>query len=289
MPSAPIIEVAAHAGVCYGVERALSMAHEAAASAPAPVQTLGPLIHNPLVVRELGEAGVGLADTLDEAPAGSVIIRAHGVVPAVIDEARRRGLTVIDATCPYVKRVHKAAERLVDQGYQLIVVGESGHPEVEGIMGHADGRAHVVSTPDDLAALELERRVGVVVQTTQTQAALAAVVSALLTRVDEVHIVNTICSATQERQASAAALAGRADVMVVVGGKNSGNTRRLAEICSARCAATHHIEDASELDAAWFAGAVLIGVTAGASTPAAHIERAVARIRELTGGADDVR
>ena len=280
------IEIAAHAGVCYGVERALSMAADAATSAPAPVHTLGPLIHNPLVVKELEAQGVGLAETLDDASSGSIIIRAHGVVPAVIEQARARDLTVLDATCPYVKRVHAAAEKLVREGYQLIVVGESGHPEVEGIMGHADGAARVVSCADDLAGLEISSRVGVVVQTTQTQATLAGVVSALLTRASEVRVINTICSATQERQQAASELASRADVMIVVGGKNSGNTRRLAQICTERCERTHHVEDACEIDPAWFTGAGLIGITAGASTPSSHIERAVKAIMETTGAVD---
>ncbi|MDN0068180.1 4-hydroxy-3-methylbut-2-enyl diphosphate reductase [Collinsella ihumii] len=280
------IEIAAHAGVCYGVERALSMAADAATSAPAPVHTLGPLIHNPLVVKELEAQGVGLAETLDDASSGSIIIRAHGVVPAVIEQARARDLTVLDATCPYVKRVHAAAEKLVREGYQLIVVGESGHPEVEGIMGHADGAARVVSCADDLADLEISSRVGVVVQTTQTQATLADVVSALLTRASEVRVINTICSATQERQQAASELASRADVMIVVGGKNSGNTRRLAQICTERCERTHHVEDACEIDPAWFTDTGLIGITAGASTPSSHIERAVKAIMETTGAVD---
>lgn len=280
------IEIAAHAGVCYGVERALSMAADAATSAPAPVHTLGPLIHNPLVVKELEAQGVGLAETLGDAASGSIIIRAHGVVPAVIEQARARDLTVLDATCPYVKRVHAAAEKLVREGYQLIVVGESGHPEVEGIMGHADGAARVVSCADDLDDLEISNRVGVVVQTTQTQATLAGVVSSLLTRASEVRVINTICSATQERQQAASELASRADVMIVVGGKNSGNTRRLAQICAERCERTHHVEDACEIDPAWFTGAGLIGITAGASTPSSHIERAVKAIMETTGAVD---
>lgn len=280
------IEIAAHAGVCYGVERALSMAADAATSAPAPVHTLGPLIHNPLVVKELEAQGVGLAETLDDAASGSIIIRAHGVVPAVIEQARARDLTVLDATCPYVKRVHAAAEKLVREGYQLIVVGESGHPEVEGIMGHADGAARVVSCAEDLVGLEISQRVGVVVQTTQTQATLADVVSALLTRASEVRVINTICSATQERQQAASELASCADVMIVVGGKNSGNTRRLAQICAERCERTHHVEDACEIDPAWFTGAGLIGITAGASTPSSHIERAVKAIMETTGAVD---
>lgn len=275
------IEVAQHAGVCYGVERALGLAADAAREAQGPVHTLGPLIHNPLVVSELEQAGVTVVDEVGHLDAGTVIIRAHGVVPQVIDRAIAGGLTVLDATCPYVKKVHMAAEKLVREGYQLIVVGESGHPEVEGIMGHADDRARVVSTPSDLDAIELSRKVGVVVQTTQTAESLASIVSVLLARVSELRVINTICAATQERQDSAAKLASRADVMVVIGGKNSGNTRRLAQICGERCSRTHHIESALEIEGSWFDDAELIGVTAGASTPASHIDSAYRVIQDL--------
>lgn len=275
------IEVARYAGVCYGVERALGMAEKAADEARKPVNTLGPLIHNPLVVNDLERIGVGTASSVSEVEGGTLIIRAHGVVPSVVEDARTRGLDVLDATCPYVKKVHNAAERLVREGYQLIVVGESGHPEVEGIMGHAGDDAHVVSVPGDLDAIDLSRKVGVVVQTTQTPGALADVVAELSKRTMDLRVINTICSATQERQDSAAELARRADAMIVVGGKNSGNTRRLAEICTAACPKTHHIEDASEIEAAWFDGVSHIGVTAGASTPASHIERALVRMRSL--------
>lgn len=275
------IEVARYAGVCYGVERALGMAETAADEARKPVNTLGPLIHNPLVVNDLESIGVVTASSVSEVEEGTLIIRAHGVVPSVVEDARTRGLDVLDATCPYVKKVHNAAERLVREGYQLIVVGESGHPEVEGIMGHAGDDAHVVSVPGDLDAIDLSRKVGVVVQTTQTPGALADVVAELSKRTMDLRVINTICSATQERQDSAAELARRVDAMIVVGGKNSGNTRRLAEICTAACPKTHHIEDASEIEAAWFDGASHIGVTAGASTPASHIERALVRMRSL--------
>ena len=167
--TAPTIEIAAHAGTCYGVQRALDMALAAAPQAGecTQVHTLGPLIHNPIVVRELAEAGVGLADTLDDAATGTVIIRAHGVVPQVIDAARTRGLNVVDATCPYVKKVHMAAERLVREGYRVVVVGEPGHPEVEGILGHAGNDAQVVSCAADADALSLKGKVGLVVQTTR--------------------------------------------------------------------------------------------------------------------------
>lgn len=275
------IEVASHAGVCYGVERALKLAAHAAESARGSVTTLGPLIHNPIVVRDLESAGVKGAQTVDEVESGTLIIRAHGVVPQVIDQARAKGLEVLDATCPYVKKVHMAAEKLVREGYQLIVVGESGHPEVEGILGHAGDAAHVVSTPRDLDGVDLARKVGVVVQTTQTPANLAAIVSALALRTMDLRVVNTICSATQERQDSAAELASRADVMIIIGGKNSGNTRRLAEICMDRCPRTHHIEDSSEIQRTWFEGVALVGITAGASTPGAHIDAALACINRL--------
>ena len=210
-----------------------------------------------------------------------MIIRAHGVVPQVVDTARERGLDVVDATCPYVKKVHVAAERLVREGYRVIVVGEPGHPEVEGILGHAGDNAQVVSCAADADALPLKGKVGLVVQTTQTAQNLAEVVASITPRVQELRVINTICAATSERQQAAASLANRCDCMVVVGGKNSGNTRRLAQICADACESTYHIEEASELQAAWFTDAHHIGITAGASTPQEHIERAVTRIKEL--------
>ena len=275
------IVVAEHAGACYGVERALKLARHACEATDTPVHTLGPLIHNPLVVRDLETAGVELAETLDDARDGTLIIRTHGVVPEVIGEARSRGLEVLDATCPYVKKVHESAAKLVAEGYQLLVIGEAGHPEVEGILGHAGQSAQVVSEPEELDSIELAGKVGVVVQTTQTAARLAEVTAALVGRVRELRIVNTICKATGERQRAAAELAAASDCMVVVGGKNSGNTRRLAEICSSICDRTHHIESEKELEAAWFTDARTIGITAGASTPQAHIDRVRTCIEEL--------
>lgn len=281
------ILVAEHAGVCYGVERALNKAYEAAGQATAPVNTLGPLIHNPRVVRELEDAGVGLAVSLSDCKGGTVVVRAHGVVPQTIEDARDRGLEVVDATCPYVKKVHHAASRLSAEGYQVLVVGESGHPEVEGIMGHAGHGARVVSDVEDIDGLELGDRVGVVVQTTQTDERLAQVSAALVARCREVRVVNTICKATHERQQSAAALACSVDAMIVIGGKNSGNTRRLYQICAESCARTYHIESSDELDPAWFDACSRVGVTAGASTPAAHINQVIELLRELGGTCDE--
>lgn len=276
------VVVARHAGVCYGVERALKLAGEAAA-AGGNVATLGPLIHNPQAVAALQAKGVGVASTLDDAPDGTLVIRSHGVDPAVITAAEARGLNVIDATCPFVSAAHTCAADLAASGYAVVIVGESDHPEVEGILAHAGGEALIVQHASDLPARLPGRRIGVVVQTTQPPAVLQEVVDALLPRVSELRICNTICSATAKRQASAAELAEDVDVIVVVGGHNSGNTTRLAEICLARNPRTHHVETAEELESGWFAHAEVVGVTAGASTPDEQIRGVIDAIEALAG------
>lgn len=275
------VVVAKHAGVCYGVERALKLAGQAAEGG-GTVRTLGPLIHNPQAVAALEDAGVRVASSLDDVAEGTLVIRSHGVDPAVITAAEERGLDVVDATCPFVRAAHRCAGELRDAGYAVVIVGEADHPEVEGILAHAGGEAHIVQRAADLPA-RIKRRVGVVVQTTQPPAVLAEVVAALLPRVNELRVCNTICSATEQRQASAAELADEVDVIIVVGGHNSGNTTRLAEICAARNPRTHHVETAEELDERWFDGASVVGVTAGASTPDEQIRGVIDTVESLTG------
>jgi 4-hydroxy-3-methylbut-2-en-1-yl diphosphate reductase len=274
------VEVARHAGVCYGVERALKLASEAA-NRGVTVHTLGPLIHNPQAVAQLREQGVEVAVRLDEATQGILVIRSHGVDPAIIAEAHERGLDVVDATCPFVSAAHTCARELAEGGYSVVIVGEAEHPEVEGIMAHAGGTAIVVEDAADLPKRLPSRKIGVVVQTTQSMARLTDIVQALLPRVSELRVCNTICSATAKRQLAAEELARIVDVMVVVGGKNSGNTTRLAEICLAANPRTHHVETAEELDPAWFEGAGSVGVTAGASTPDAQVKGVVEAIRAI--------
>ena len=274
------VQVARYAGVCYGVERALEMA-ERAAQSTADVHTLGPLIHNPQAVEELRAKGVEVASGLDEVKSGTVIIRSHGVGPQIIVEASRRGLDVVDATCPHVSKAHDAAARLRADGYSIVIVGEAEHPEVEGIMAHAGGEAIVVQTAAELPERLPSRRVGVVVQTTQSLSRLREVVDALLPRVSDLRIANTICSATGKRQQAARELAESVDAIVVVGGRNSGNTARLVEICQEANPRVHHVETAAELDPAWFEDADLVGVTAGASTPEAQIRGVVEAIESL--------
>lgn len=279
----PEVRVAAQAGACYGVERALRMVGQAL-DAGGDVHTLGPLIHNPGVVASLEARGAHVAEGVEGLPVGgTVVIRSHGVAPQVIDRARELGLTVVDATCPHVKKAHDAAEELAHQGYRVVIVGEAGHPEVEGICAHAGADAVVAADVSELEGLALGPKVGVVVQTTQAPALLASFAAALAPRARDLRVRNTICAATTKRQAAAADLAAQADVMVVVGGRNSGNTTRLAQVCRAACPSTHHVEGPDEMDDAWFAGAGLVGVTAGASTPSEQIEAVCSRLLELPG------
>lgn len=275
------VRIAKSAGTCYGVERALRLAQEATSSG-VPVHTLGPLIHNPQAVSALKRSGVEVAETLDEAAEGILVIRSHGVQPATITEARRRGLEVVDATCPHVSKAHEAAALLAREGYSIVIVGEAEHPEVEGILAHAGGSAHVVSEACELPARLPSARVGVVVQTTQSLRRLDEIVGALLPRTNELRVFNTICSATSKRQQAAEELAESVDVMVVVGGHNSGNTTRLAEICGSVNPRVHHVETPEELDPAWFEGALVVGVTAGASTPDAQMQDVARAIEAMS-------
>lgn len=265
------IQIASEAGACYGVERALRMVEDAAKTSPVPVHTLGPLIHNPRVVADLALKGVTVVDSPEESAGDTLLLRTHGVTPNEERRARKLCHDVLDATCPFVKKVHLAASRLYREGYQVVVVGEAGHPEVEATLPHAPG-AVVVGDASEAADLPVCKKIGVVVQTTQSRSNLEHVVSALLGRAEEVRVVNTICDATSGHQGACAELAARADVMIVIGGRISANTKRLTEIAAEFCPRTYHIEGADELDPSWLDGAGLIGITAGASTPASQID-----------------
>ena len=265
------IQIASEAGACYGVERALRMVEDAAKTSPVPVHTLGPLIHNPRVVADLALKGVTVVDSPEKSAGDTLLLRTHGVTPNEERRARKLCHDVLDATCPFVKKVHLAASRLYREGYQVVVVGEAGHPEVEATLPHAPG-AVVVGDASEVADLPACKKIGVVVQTTQSRSNLERVVSALLGRAEEVRVVNTICDATSGHQGACAELAARADVMIVIGGRISANTKRLTEIAAELCPRTYHIEGADELDSSWLDGAGLIGITAGASTPASQID-----------------
>lgn len=260
------IILADKAGFCFGVKRAINTAFEAAGGGK--VYCLGPLIHNPQEVDRLRRAGVETVEDFSGLrPGDSLIIRSHGVPPAVLAGARNHGLRIIDLTCPFVAKAQRHAETLRDEGYQVIVVGEKKHPEVQSIVGHAGENSIVIENRDELTGVRLHHRVGVVAQTTQSYGNFSEVVLKLLHVSKELKVYNTICNSTAERQGAARVLADQVDLMIVVGGRNSANTTRLATICRQEGKPTHHIEVSSEIQPEWIADAEKIGVTAGASTP----------------------
>ncbi len=229
--------------------------------------SLGPLIHNSQVVKWLEEKGVRAVKSLDEVPEGKIIIRSHGIAPNVRKEALDKGLKVVDATCPLVKRVQDKAQSLVQSNYQVLVVGERNHPEVTGILGYAPG-AVVIEKEEDLDTLPRKDRIGVVAQTTQSPENYRRILRRLFkSGFQEIKIFNTICSATVASQKDALKTAREADVMFVLGGHHSANTRRLTELCHSAGTETHHLASMDELDEKWLENKTAVGVAAGASTP----------------------
>lgn len=282
------IKVAKQVGYCYGVERALDLAFKAARSYPKPIFTLGPIIHNPQVVESLREQGIYAASSLEEIGKGTVIIRSHGIDPKVISKARGKGLEVLDATCPFVKKAQQMAASLAKEGYYVIIVGERDHPEVLSILAHVGKKALVAERIKDLSSLSKEvRKIGVVVQTTQSVERLEEIVSQLLRRATELKVYNTICHATTRRQKEAEALTERVDIMLVVGGKNSANTTRLAQICRETGTPTYHIETASEIDPHWFEDNPVVGVTTGASTSQWILKEVIDSLKKMAAEKGD--
>ncbi|RMH80763.1 MAG: 4-hydroxy-3-methylbut-2-enyl diphosphate reductase [Acidobacteria bacterium] len=281
------IVVAEHAGFCFGVKRAINLAEEAARERKQKtIYSLGPLIHNPQEVNRLRQKGVNPVESEDGLESGGVvIIRSHGISPKRERELLSKGVSIVDATCPFVKAVHEAVIKLSQEGYFIVLVGEKNHPEVIGTLGYleeAGGKGVVVENRDDLKAVLHRDRVGIVAQTTQNEQFFKEVVGEVALWAREVKIINTICNATSERQEDVYKIAPEVDLMVVIGGRNSGNTKRLYEIAKSLNPRSYHVETAEELKAEWFEGVKRVGLTAGASTPNWIIEQVIGRIRELT-------
>ena len=273
--------VAKGAGFCFGVKRALKIAFEAARKGEGTVATLGPIIHNPQVVASLEEEGLRVVKSLDEVDGGTLVVRSHGLPRRVLDEAAARGMAIVDATCPFVKQAQDRAVQLEREGHTVVVVGEEDHPEVLSITGSLEKPAVVVNGTTSLADLPEATSYGVVCQTTQPQEHLSAVVTELLPKTRELKVFNTICEATFERQESALKQAQLVDVMIVVGGRNSANTRRLWELCREAGCDAYHIETADELEPQWFEGKEEVGITGGASTPQWIVDEVVAAVERI--------
>ncbi len=279
-----IIKRAKTQGFCFGVAITVKKAEEAVERLGAEVTTLGHVVHNPQMVASLEAKGLKNAATVEEVRTGTMFVRAHGLPVEVLDKAKERGLTIIDATCPMVTKIHVQAEKLRDEGYKIVVVGDPEHPEVKGTLSHVPG-AWCITKPDDVAGLPRASRVGVVVQSTWNGPGFTDIVKRLSEKYYEVRAVNTICTDTKNRQSEVEGLAHEVEVMVVVGGKTSANTKHLAELAAMNGARAYHIEGPDELEAAWFAGVATAGLMSGASTPGWLVDRVADRMDALAGDA----
>ena len=276
--------LAESAGFCFGVKRAVEMVYEQAGSGR-PVYTYGPIIHNEEVVRDLEERGVRVAERIEEfadLPKGTVVIRAHGVERGVSEALERLGFSVVDATCPFVKKIHRLVESKSREGNQIVIVGDGTHPEVRGIRSWSVAEAtYVISDAEDARdfAADPARKVCVVAQTTFNYNKFQELVEIIRKKVYDILVLNTICNATEERQAEAAQIAGQVDAMIVIGGRNSSNTQKLFEICHNKCNNTYYIQTIKDLKLADFRYVDNVGITAGASTPNNIIEEVQKNVR----------
>jgi 4-hydroxy-3-methylbut-2-enyl diphosphate reductase len=279
-----IIELATKSGFCFGVKRAIEMAEKTLALG-GQVYSLGPVIHNPQEISRLERLGMRSIQDISQAQGGMLIVRSHGLNPETTDAARARGLELVDATCPLVKRAQSLAQKLHEEGYNVVIVGDAQHPEVEAILGYAPG-ATVIGGPEGVSSVVRFTRLGVVSQTTQSPKWYHEITGqiAQLFEGHELRIFHTICNATVDRQTAAMELAQRVDVMFVLGGRNSSNTRQLAQLCSNTGVMTYHLEAAEELTSEMLKGRNRIGVTAGASTPGWVIQEFVDRVKTLDAG-----
>ncbi len=277
------ILLAAPRSFCAGVERAIDVVERAIARYGTPVYVRRQIVHNTHVVRDLESKGAVFVEELDDVPEGSVVVlAAHGVAPDVRDDAQRRALLTIDATCPLVAKVHREARRYADAGYAIVLVGHADHEEIIGTVGEAPADIDIVERVADVIDLRIpaDRPVAYLTQTTLATDETAQVVDALRQRFPSLEgpKADDICYATQNRQDAVRLLAPECDVILVVGSRNSSNSNRLVEVAERAGCAAHLVEDETEIDPAWIEGATTIGVTAGASAPEAIVERVVSAI-----------
>jgi (E)-4-hydroxy-3-methyl-but-2-enyl pyrophosphate reductase len=272
--------VAEKCGFCPGVRHAIHTAEKVLAQAPPrePVYCLGPIIHNEDVVERLAGAGLRTVASVDEIDSGTVLIRSHGVAPRELERLRRKGLQIVDATCVLVKRVQQIAQQLEQEGYEVVIIGEENHPEVQGVMGCVKNVV-VVAEEKDLHRLPSDGRWGIVCQTTQSPENFGRMLGAIgQAGFRELKVINTLCKEAVKRQESAIALCRKVDIMFVLGGLHSANTRRLAELCRDHNRQTFHLQNWDELDKGILSGKNIAGVTAGASTPSWVIDEFVKRL-----------
>lgn len=265
------VTVAKSAGFCFGVKRAVELVYEEAEKKQ-KVYTLGPIIHNEQVVEDLKKKGVSVLQSIEELADGedaTVIIRSHGVTKQVFEALQDKKVRIVDATCPFVKKIHKIVKEKLEEGCEIIVVGNAAHPEVEGICGWCDNRCQVVETTEEAkkCIVNPEKKICIVSQTTFNYKKFEDIVAIFSKKSYDIIVMNTICNATEERQTEAGTIARKSDAMIVIGGKHSSNTQKLYEICKAECLNTYFIQTLDDLDLKLFQSFRSVGITAGASTP----------------------
>ena len=271
------VTVAKTAGFCFGVKRAVEKVYEQIGKTEKPIYTYGPIIHNEQVVGDLQEKGVEVIDTLEELKTirdAVVVIRSHGVGKDVYDILKENGVEIVDATCPYVKKIHRIVEKQTAEGRRVLIVGSEDHPEVQGIKGWGDERTKVIENMDDFRRLELpeDEKLCIVSQTTFNYKKFQDIVEKISKTRYDITVLNTICNATQERQVEAMRIASQVDVMLVIGGKHSSNTQKLYDICRKECKNTYYIQTLGDFNPECISSVRSVGITAGASTPNNIIE-----------------
>ena len=277
------VTLAKSAGFCFGVKRAVEMVYKEAETGK-KVYTLGPIIHNEQVVQDLEQKGVRVIDTpeeLSKAEDATVIIRSHGISADVYHQLEDKKVRIVDATCPFVSKIHRIVEKKYQEGSCIVIVGNANHPEVEGINGWCNGAATVIGSVSEAENYSQEpaRKLCVVAQTTFNYKKFKDIVDIFSKKSYDIDVMNTICNATEERQTEAAAIAGDSDAMIVIGGKHSSNTQKLYEICKYVCPDTHFIKTLDDLDLKQFQSFRSVGITAGASTPNTIIKEVQSYVR----------
>lgn len=279
------VKLAKTAGFCFGVKRAVDTVYKEAEKNNETIYTFGPIIHNEQVVEDLEKNGVFVVNTTTELkalkPGTTVIVRSHGVGKSIYDLMDECGLNIVDATCPFVKKIHRIVERESKAGKRIIIIGNDKHPEVEGIKGWVCGKATVIETFDEAKAFTAEKneQLCIVSQTTFNYNKFQDLVEIIREKGYDVESINTICNATEERQTEAKLIAGTVDSMIVIGGSHSSNTQKLFEICKKECEDTYYIQTLDDLDMESLKGKEIVGITAGASTPNNIIEEVQKHVR----------
>ncbi len=275
------ILVARSAGFCYGVKRAIKMARATLGNTSVKCYSLGPIIHNPIVVKELEKEGLKVIDHVEDLKEGVLVIRSHGISKAESQYLKDHpDISVVDTTCPFVTKSRKYLNDLVKGGYEIFFLGDRDHPEVKGLLSYIDNRAFVFKDPAEIK-LKVFKKVGLISQTTQRFELLKKAADKILKYAEELRIFNTICKTTSVRQKEAQMLAKKVDLMLILGGKNSANTKKLYEICRLYLEKSYHIESVKDIKKDWFKGVEKVGITAGASTPKEHINEVIDFLKDI--------